>query len=512
MIHHSHTSAALLGGLLLTSHASADVRPHALFSDHMVLQQDATVPVWGKADPGESVTVSIAGQSKTATAGTDGKWMVKLDKLKSADATTMTVKGKNEITIKDVLIGEVWLGSGQSNMQMQVNGVRNAKAEMAAAKFPKIRMFTVERITAETPQEECGGSWVICTPDTVARFSATAYFFGRELHRKQGVSVGLINASWGGTPIQAWTSMEVQKGVKEIAPILDNWEKMVSASFDEKQATARWEKQTQVWKNQVEKAKTAGKRPPQAPKKPIAPRLQPHRPGNLFNGMIAPLVPYAIRGAIWYQGESNSNGPLANAYQVQLPLMINDWRKRWNQGDFHFASVQLPGFKKRTEDPGAHSGWAVIREAMLKSLSLPNTGMAIVIDAGEEANIHPKDKQTVGMRLALWARGQVYGEKIASSGPLPAGHVIEKDKVKLSFTHTDGGLAAKGGDLKGFAIAGSDRKWVRADARIDGSQVIVSSPTVTAPVAVRYAWADNPDCNLTNGAGLPASPFRTDDW
>jgi sialate O-acetylesterase len=476
MIHHSHNRAALLGGLLLTSHAFADVRPHALFSDHMVLQQDVAVPVWGKADPGESVTVSIAGQSKTATAGTDGKWMVKLDKLKSSDATTMTVKGKNEIIIKDVLIGEVWLGSGQSNMQMQVNGVRNAKAEMAAAKFPKIRMFTVERITAETPQEECGGSWEVCGPDTVMRFSATAYFFGRELHRRQGVPVGLINASWGGTPIQAWTSMEVQKGVKEVAPILETWEKNVSAPFDEKQALARWERQTEVWKNQVEKAKATGNRPPQAPKKPVAPRLQPNRPGNLFNGMIAPLVPYAIRGVIWYQGEGNSSGPFAKAYQVQLPLMINDWRKRWNQGDFHFAWVQLPGFKKRSEDPGAASGWAVIREAMLKSLSLPNTGMAIVIDAGEEANIHPKDKQTVGMRLALWARGQVYGEKIASSGPLPAGHVIEKDVVKVSFTHTDGGLAAKGGELKGFAIAGSDRKWVRANARIDGTKVIVTSP------------------------------------
>ena len=509
---HSHKTNALLASLVLTSQAHADVRLPALFSDHMVLQRDATVPVWGQADPGEAVTVSIAGQNQKATAGADGKWMVKLEKLKSSEPVTMTVKGRNELTVNDVLIGEVWLASGQSNMQMALSGVTNARAEIAAAKFPQIRLFAVERRPAATPQKECGGKWVVCSPETAMQFSAAAYFFGRELHQKMGVPVGLISSSWGGTPIEAWTSMEVQQGDKDLAPILAPWQKLVSVPFDEKQAKARYEKQLEAWKNQTAKAKTAGKRPPQAPKPPVAPRLQPKHPANLFNGMIAPVIPYGIRGAIWYQGESNSNGPNAKLYQKQLPLMIQDWRKRWNQGEFHFASVQLPGFKKPTTDPNAPSGWAVVREAMLRSLSLPNTSMAIVIDAGEAANIHPKDKQTVGTRLSLWARAKVYGERIPYSGPLPAGHKIRNDEVTLSFSNTDNGLAAKGGELKGFAIAGSDRKWVWAKARIDGDKVIVSSPEVKSPAAVRYAWADNPDCNLTNGAGLPASPFRTDDW
>jgi sialate O-acetylesterase len=509
---HSHTGAVLLGGLILTTHAPADVRLPAIFSDHMVLQRDAAIPVWGWADPGEAVEVKIAGQSAKATADGQGKWSLKLDKLTAREPVTMSVKGKNELTVNDVLIGEVWLASGQSNMQMAVNGVNNARGEAAAANFPQIRMFTVERRSVPTPQAECGGKWVVCSPETAMQFSATAYFFGRELHQAQATPVGLINASWGGTPIEAWTSMDVQEGDKDLAPIFAPWKKMTSAPFDENQAQKRYEKQKEVWKTQSEKAKAEGKRPPQAPKPPVAPRLQPRHPANLFNGMIAPLIPYAIRGAIWYQGEGNSNGPNAGLYQKQLPLMIRDWRKRWNHGDFHFIAVQLPGFKKPTDDPNAPSGWALNREAMLRSLSLPNTGIAIVIDAGDATNIHPKDKQTVGKRLGLWARAKVYGEKIPYSGPLPAGHTIANGEVTLAFSNTDGGLAAKDGELKGFAIAGSDRKWVWAKARIDGDKVVVSSPDVKAPVAVRYAWADNPACNLTNGAGLPASPFRTDDW
>jgi hypothetical protein len=490
---------------------SAAVRLPSLFSDHMVLQRDGAVPVWGWADPGETVTVSIAGQRQSTQAAADGTWSLKLDKLAADGPQTMTVKGSNEITVRDVLVGEVWLASGQSNMQMQVNGVNNAKGEIAKATFPEIRMFSVERKTAETPQAECGGKWEICSPETVARFSATAYFFGRDLHQNLKVPVGLINASWGGTPIEGWTSLEAQQSLPALAPSLASWRKKVAAPFDEEQAKARHATQMATWKTQSAQAKAAGKRPPQPPRLVVAPRLQPHRPGNLFNGMIAPLVPFAIRGAIWYQGEGNAGGA-AKLYTEQLPLMIRDWRKRWGQGDFHFASVQLPGFKKPADDPGAASGWALIREAMLKSRSLPNTGMAIVIDAGDATNIHPKDKQTVGKRLALWARAEVYGEQIPSSGPLPAGHQVKDGSIVLKFTHTDGGLKSKEADLRGFAIAGSDRKWVWATARIEGDTVIVSSPDVKAPVAARYAWADNPAAPLVNGAGLPASPFRTDDW
>jgi hypothetical protein len=503
--------AFLVLSLATLSPLSAEVRLPSLFSDHMVLQREAKVPVWGWADPGEEVTVRIAGQQQTTKADGDGKWTTTLEKLTATGPQTMTVKGNNEITIRDVLIGEVWLASGQSNMAMKVRGANNATDEIANAKFPEIRIFNVERKTAETPQAECGGSWQVCSPETVASFSATAYFFGSDLHQTLKVPVGLIDASWGGTPIESWTSLAAQQSLPELAPIIESWRKRAAKPFDADQAKVRHAKQMEVWKNQRAKAKAAGERPPKQPRPAQAPQTDSKRPANLFNSMIAPLAPYAIRGAIWYQGEGNAGGR-AELYTEQLPLMIRDWRKLWGQGDFHFASVQLPGYKERSDDPGAVSGWALIREAMLKSRSLPNTGTAIVIDAGNATNIHPKDKQTVGKRLALWARANVYGEKIPSSGPLPAGHEIKDDTIILKFTHTNGGLKSKDAELKGFAIAGEDRKWVWATARIEGERVIVSSPEVKAPVAVRYAWADNPHAPLINGAGLPASPFRTDDW
>ncbi|MGN6641598.1 MAG: sialate O-acetylesterase [Verrucomicrobiota bacterium] len=502
----------LLGSLGLHQ-ARADVKLPALFSDHMVLQRDMAVPVWGWADPGETVTLNIAGQTKTATADAKGKWSVKMEKLSAQEPVTLTVKGKNTVTVQDVLIGEVWLAAGQSNMQLPVSAVTNAWVEKASAKFPQIRMFTVARHPAVTPQSDCEGEWIVCSLETVPNFSAAAYFFGRDLHQKLGAPVGLINASWGSTPIETWTSLPVQEGKKELEPIFAEWNQKVSVPFDEAKAKAQYERQMKAWKVNVQKAKAAGKAAPWTPKMAVPPRQEKNYPANLFNGMIAPLIPYAIRGGIWYQGENNSRTEqLARTYAMQLPLMIQDWRARWNEGDFPFAWVQLPNFKQPTEDPNAPSNWSFTREAMLKALALPNTGMAITIDVGEAAAIHPRDKQTVGKRLALWARSQVYGEKIPFSGPLPAGHKIKGDEVTLSFTHTDGGLVAKGGELKGFAIAGSDQKWVWAKARIEGDKVIVSSPDVKSPVAVRYGWAENPDCNLYNGAGLPASPFRTDDW
>jgi sialate O-acetylesterase len=506
-------SFALAGILAVGPPARAEVKLPSVFSDHMVLQRDASVPVWGWADPGEVVAVSIAGQTKTATTDAQGRWSVKLDNLPTAsEPVTMTVKGKNTITVSDVLIGEVWLASGQSNMQMGVNGVTNAWQEKATAKFPQIRMFTVARRTAVTPQTNCAGAWIVCSPETVGNFSAAAYFFGRELHQTQKTPVGLLNASWGGTAIEAWTSISAQEGKSELTPVFEVWRQKTSVPYDEGKAMAQYHRQMTVWTNVSEKSRAAGKPLPQQPKVPVAPRLQSNHPANLFNGMIAPLIPYAIRGAIWYQGENNSRGEFARIYATQLPLLIQDWRQRWDQGPFPFAWVQLPNFKKPTADPGAVSDWSVMRESMLRSLTVPNTGMAITIDVGDEANIHPRDKQTVGRRLALWARAKVYGEPIPFSGPLPAGHQIKDGAIMVNFTHADRGLVARGGELKGFAIAGADQKWVWAQAKIEGSQVTVLSPEVKSPVAVRYAWADNPDCNLYSGAGLPASPFRTDNW
>jgi sialate O-acetylesterase len=491
--------------------AGAEVSLPSIFSDHMVLQKNLPVPVWGWADPGEKVTVSIAGQTRTATADASGRWSLKLKKISAESPLVLAVSGKNTIVIQDVLVGEVWLASGQSNMQLSVNDVTNAWQEKASAKYPQIRMFTVGRHPATTPQTNCEGKWVVCAPETVGNFSAAAYFFGRELHQKLGSPVGLIHASWGGTPIETWSSMSSMEAKPELAPVLQNWQKTLHP-YDGDKAQAQYFLALENWTNNAAKLKAEGKTVPPQPQKQGDPRLDKNYPANLFNGMISPIIPYAIRGAIWYQGENNAANDLARLYSIQLSAMIQDWRQRWNEGDFPFAWVQLPNFHPRAESPVQTNNWSVIRECMLKNLVIKNTGMAITIDVGEANNIHPKNKQAVGHRLALWALARVYGQKIPYSGPLPDGQKIKGDKIILSFKHTDGGLAARDGNLRGFAIAGADHHWVRANASIEGDTVVVTSPEVKAPMAVRYGWANNPDCNLYNGADLPASPFRTDDW
>jgi sialate O-acetylesterase len=488
--------------LLLVVTARADVKLPAIFGDHMVLQRDSAVPVWGTAAPGEEVTVTIAGQSASTKAGPDGKWSVKLTKLSAAGPQTLTVKGANTLTYSDVLIGEVWLGSGQSNMAMQVSRAKDYEQEQAAAKYPFIRMFTEGSPAANTAQTVGKGEWVICSPESVGRFSATAYFFGREIHKSLNVPVGLINSSVGGTPIESWIAPETQQAAPELKAFLDTAKKPAKP-VDPEQAKAKYETDVAKWKEAGAKAKAEG-RP--APRRPIDPASVAERKGNLgglFNGKIAPLIPYAIRGALWYQGEANSTPERAGFYHHQLSLLVTDWRKRWGY-DFPFAWVQLPNFGAVGRD------WPGVREAMLQTLKLKDTGMAITIDVGEEKDIHPKNKQEVGRRLAVWALGSVYGQKVATSGPLPAGHEVKGSEVVLRFTHTDGGLVAKGGELKGFVVAGADNQWKPAQARIVGDTVIVSHPDVKAPVAARYAWENWPTCNLYNGAGLPASPFRTD--
>jgi len=515
---------------LLAPRAAADVTLPAIFSDHIVLQADASVPVWGWAEPGEKVTVTFAGQTKSYTTGADGKWMVRFGKLKCGEATTMTVKGKNSIAINDVLVGEVWLGSGQSNMAMTVNRAKDFDKEKAAANLPKIRHFRESSGAAPTPQEKCSGKWELCSPDTVGGFSATAYFFGRELHRKLGAPVGLINSSVGGTPVEAWTSLLAQKDFAELKPLFESWEKK-QAAWDPEKAKAAYEKQLAAFKEAVKKAKADGGKALRPPRQPVEPRLDAWKPGNLFNGKIAPLVPYAIRGAIWYQGESNAGQ--GHLYYLQLSTMVKDWRARWGQGDFPFAWVQLPNFHAAQKEPIEDTGWVLVREGMLKTLELPNTGMAITTDIGEANDIHPVNKQDVGKRLAMWALADVYKQKgVASSGPIACGHKINGSEVTITFKHADGGLVVNAGgamvtpreewpsvwpeggfgQIRGFAVAGADKKWHRAAAKIIGNTVVVKSPEVKQPVAVRYAWADNPDCNLFNRAGIPASPFRTDDW
>ena len=459
--------------LLAASTASAAVRLPALFSDHMVMQQDAAVPVWGWADPEEEVSVAIAGQQKTTRADATGQWKVILDKLKPGAALTLTIKGQNTIIVNDVLVGEVWLGSGQSNMARTTKSAKDFAKEQAAANLPDIRMFKVESGAATSPQSDCKGAWKVCAPETVGGYSAVLFFFGRELHRNLKVPLGLIHSSVGGTTIEQWTDADVQRKQPKLRPLFE----ALALRTNDAAAT-----------------------------KALAPNAR-IPVGGLFNGKIAPLVPYALRGVVWYQGESNTKTvDLARLYEHQLPLLIHDWRQRWGQ-ELPFVYVQLPNWAKAGE------GWCLVQEAMLKTLKLPRTGMAITVDIGDPESVHPQNKEEVGRRLSLWALGTVYGEKVPeTSGPLLTGQQFNGASVALQFSHAAGGLVSRGGALRGFQLAGDDRQWHPAQARITGSQVIISYPEVARPVAVRYAWEVNPDANLFNTAGLPASPFRTDDW
>lgn len=479
--------------VLAVSGVQADVAVQGLFSDHMVVQRDQSVPVWGTAEAGEKVTVTMAGQSVSAQADAQGHWQVRLAALPVGGPHQMTIAGRNTLTINDVLVGEVWVCSGQSNMAWPLERALEPEREIASADFPKIRLLEVARRPFDEPQTEIDRQWQVCAPETAKEFSAVGYFFGREMHKALGVPIGLIDSSVGGTPAESWTPRPVLDADTDFRPILTRWEQRIAAA-------------------RVAATQSA---PQQAPGDRPAPRLEDllksnQRPAVLYNGMIHPLVPYAIRGAIWYQGESNAR--YAYQYRKLFPAMIGAWRKAWGQGDFPFLFVQLSSWEAGQRQP-YRSTWAELREAQTMTLALPATGMAVTTDIGDPKDIHPRNKQEVGRRLALAARALVHGEKIPYSGPMYAAMVVEGDKIRIRFKHTDGGLAVRGeGPLKGFAIAGEDQEFIAAVAVIDGDTVVVRSEKVAHPVAVRYAWADVPDDNLVNGAGLPASPFRTDEW
>lgn len=494
--------------------AWAEVQLAKVFGDHMVLQRDRAIPVWGWAEPDEEIVVTLGEQTRKTRAALDGEWGVKFDKFSATtEPLTLVVQGKNTLTLKDVLVGEVWLCSGQSNMAMTVNRARDYEDEKKSADHPRLRMFTVRSGPATKPQDDCEGQWDVCSSDTVGGFSATGYFFGRELLTELDVPIGLINSSVGGTGIEAWTSLEAQQDRPELIPLFEEWDERAK-TYDPETAKARHERLLTLWQTAAAKARAEGRDAPRRPQEPVDPRLDRNHPANLFNGKISPLIPFAIRGVIWYQGEHNARTlESAALYRHQLPLLIEDWRERWQQGDFPFVWVQLPNFKRPTVEPQSSSEWATMRESMAKSLSVPHTGMAVTIDIGEANDIHPRNKQDVGKRLALWALKRVYERDVVSSGPLYASHKIDDARVILKFDRADGGLTTRGDEtLKGFAIAGADKKWHWASAAVHGETVVVSHPGIAKPVAVRYAWGDNPDCNLFNGAGLPAAPFRTDDW
>lgn len=518
-------AATAAAGLLAALPVQAELSVASVFGSSMVLQRDMAAPVWGKADPNQQVTVQIDGQTHEVQADRDGKWRTHLDPMAAGGPFTMTVEAGDEtLTLEDVLVGEVWVCSGQSNMEWPVQASLNAEQEIASANYPLMRLYTVEKKTAQEPQETCNGVWQVCTPETIPAFSAVAYYFGRPLHKELDIPIGLIHTSWGGTPAEAWTTQETIDA--DYPAIVERWEHAIRVYPE---ALAEYEKQMEERQKAVEKARAEGTPEPPFIWPPQGPE-SPGRPASLYNAMIHPIAPYAIRGAIWYQGESNAGR--AYQYRRLFPAMIKDWRQAWGQGDFPFLFVQLANFTARSAEPKATDAWAELREAQTMTLSLPATGMAVTIDIGDANDIHPKNKQDVGMRLALIALAKTYGQNISYSGPMYSGMEVKGAEVVLHFDHTDGGLMAKDGPLAGFQVAGEDQQFVWADARIEGDTVVVSAEGVEAPASVRYAWQANPGmqvadivrdggsyawlvypaCNLYNGAGLPASPFRTDDW
>lgn len=637
----------LLAALLMlsgTMYAKIVLPP--MFSDNMVLQQQTDAPIWGQAKSGATVKITTSWNGKTyeTQADKEGKWKLSVSTPQAGGPYELTLTDGSKLTLKNVMIGEVWICSGQSNMEMPLDGwgkIMNYQQEVAAANHPNIRLLQAEHVTSSQPESDIAirsNGWQVCSPATIADFSATAYFFGREIAEKQNVPIGLIHTSWGGTIAEAWTSGKVLNEMPDFRKAIEE----VQILPDKTTAAAEYKKNAEAWKLRANKEYAAGKParaamalndsnwktlifpgsvdnqgmsdfdgiiwlrreveipaswagkdvevslgkiddidetfwngseightngynlprnytvPGQQVKAgklqlairvtdnsggcgmtedlylrsadgdkislagnwkyqiaeevgapPIDKSNNPNIPTLLYNAMIHPLIPYSIQGAIWYQGESNAGR--AYQYRELFPLLIENWRKDWGK-NFPFYFVQLANFRTKNSEP-VESDWAELREAQTRTLALANTGMAVIIDKGDANDIHPKDKQAVGHRLALIARAKTYGENISYSGPLYRSYQVDGNKIVLSFDHTDGGLkSGNGQSLQGFAIAGRDHKFYWAKAEIAGDKVIVSSPEVPFPVAVRYGWSNNPDCNLYNSADLPASPFRTDDW
>ena len=495
--------SALLFAAVLTPSLSAAVVLNPLFGDHAVIQSGDNVPVWGTADEGEKVTVRLGGQEASAVT-TQGRWEVRFNGLKaSPTAVELVATGKGS-TVKstDVLIGEVWLCSGQSNMEFSVGGLLPADRDEAVAHpLPMLRTFNVEKITSATPLTTTKGKWQLAVGKDVTSFTAVGYYFGRSLQQSHAFPVGLIAAKWGGTPAEAWTSLPALQNDPALAEILARWKRDI-AKFPQDQAL--FAQKQEAYASQAAAAQAAGQPVPAALVAPRDPATShPNSPTLLFNGMIHPILPVALRGVLWYQGEANKLRSLQ--YQTLLPAMIADWRQRFGRGDLPFYLVQIAPFSGMTPE---------IREAQMKlSEKVPNAGIVCTLDVGEVNDIHPKNKRPVGERLALLARRQVYGETtLVSSGPRFAGLSVAGNVATVKLSQTDGGLVATGGTLKGFALAGADQTFVEATAVIKGDTVEVTAAGVSAPVAVRYGWANAPVTTLANGAGLPAFPFRSDEW
>jgi sialate O-acetylesterase len=496
---------------LFTSHASAALKLPAIVSDGMVLQRHKPVTLWGWADPGAQVTVQLNGDKERARADAAGRWQVELPKLKAGGPHEIDISTStgDRTTIKDVLIGEVWICSGQSNMAWPMAATTRAEQEIAAATYPLIRLIEIPRQSAEEPQSDVAARWSACTPETARNFSAVAYFFGRKLHQELDVPIGLINSSYGGTPAEAWTSRPALEAESILRPLLERWDAQVAA-WNPQEAQAAYEQRLAEWQAQADKLKTEGKPAPRKPAPPQNPAISPHRPAGLYNAMIAPIQSYTLAGAIWYQGESNVSR--AYQYRTVFPTMITDWRDQFGHKDMPFYFVQIAPFRYGGQDPTA---CAELWEAQLLTLkSVKNTGMVVTTDIGDIKDIHPTNKQDVGHRLALWALARTYGHKsLACSGPIFKKSRARGESIILEFEHTGSGLASRDGKpLTHFQIAGEDKQFHPATAMIDGDRLIVRAESVKEPVAVRFAWTDTAEPNLINKEGLPAAPFRTDTW
>ena len=515
-------SASLMASALS---ALADVRLPKIFTDDMVIQRDQPVRVWGWAEVGEEVQATLAGKSAAAKANAKGLWSLELPAIKTGEKLELTVKGKNLLTLKNLLVGDIWICSGQSNMEMTLGECLDAAEDIKAAELPQIRRIKMNHVQSGQPEAEAPTAtpWQVCSPQTAAGFTAAGFYFAREIQQKTGVPIGIVDVNWGGTAIEPWVAPEGLALVEKLKPELAG---IQEAAKDYRTRLPEALAEMEKWIAQTRRDLATGApttSPPAVPAAPVG------RWSGMYNAMVHPLVRFPIKGALWYQGESN--GGEGDSYYDKMCALIGGWRQQWGQGNFPFYFVQLASFQDPSEDPTGGNGWAKLREAQLKSLTIPNTGMAVITDTlplTDAGNIHPRNKYDVGLRLARWALARDYGQKqLEVSGPLYKASRVEGDKVRLAFDHQGTGLMVGKKDgrqptventqekLKRFAIAGADKKWFWADAVIDKNTntVVVSSPEVKAPVAVRYAFQMNPDgANLYNREGLPASPFRTDDW
>lgn len=499
----------LLTGLCLlacwAAIAQANVRLPAIIGDNMVLQSDVPLPIWGYADAGEEVTVTLGSAKETSKADDKGKWKVTLPAQKaSATPVEMTVAGKNSIAVKNILVGEVWGGSGQSNMQWSVAQSSNPQQEIGAANYPEIRLFIVPLRLSSTALDDVQAKWVVCSPQTVAPSSAVLYFFGREIHKALKVPVGLITCAWGGSRVEPWITPDTIASHPEIKSTLDVYTKQAG---ERTAARVAHLKSVKAWVEASEKAAAAGQDFVDPPAAPADPAATFGSPAAMYRGMVHGVQPYALRGWLWYQGESNRGEWME--YAKKKKALIESWRKIWGK-DMPFLFVQLAPYRYDNNDTALPEIW----EAQSSLLSIPNTGMAVTTDISTIGDIHPPNKQDVGKRLSLWALANTYGKKdLVYSGPLYESMAVEGSKIRLKFKHVGGGLASRDGkELSWFSVAGEDKQFHKAEAKIDGDTVLVSSPAVSSPVAVRFGWSQIAEPNFGNKAGLPASPFRTDTW